>query len=65
MPIFEYHCPDCREDFEELRPHNERDEPIPCPKCSSRRPERRISLFASGLGAAIGSSSCSPRGGFS
>ncbi|HDH58047.1 MAG TPA: zinc ribbon domain-containing protein, partial [Bacteroidetes bacterium] len=27
MPIFEYHCPDCQEDFEELRSSSDRDEP--------------------------------------
>jgi putative FmdB family regulatory protein len=65
MPIFEYQCPDCGEEFEEIRRHAERDEPIPCPKCSGRRPQRQISLFASSFAGAVAAASCSPRGGFS
>lgn len=64
MPIFEYHCPDCQKDFEELRSHSERDKPLPCPRCGSPRPQRKISLFASGGMALSGGSACVPRGGF-
>ncbi|MFH1862446.1 MAG: zinc ribbon domain-containing protein [bacterium] len=64
MPIFEYHCPDCQEDFEELRTLSDRDRELPCPRCGSLRPQRRVSLFASASSAASVSTSCTPRGGF-
>ncbi|TKJ37600.1 hypothetical protein CEE37_13890 [candidate division LCP-89 bacterium B3_LCP] len=64
MPIFEYHCPDCRTDFEELRTLAKRDDIAVCPNCKSRRTERKVSTFsASGFGNS-GGSSCVPGGGF-
>ncbi|MBU0517364.1 zinc ribbon domain-containing protein [bacterium] len=55
MPLFEYHCPDCDSDFDELRKHSDRDEQIACPDCKSRRPARKVSLFSSS-GMSAGSS---------
>lgn len=64
MPMFEYRCPDCQKDFEEFRPLADRDNLIPCPNCGSRRPTRKLSLFAAtGDSANLSSSSCSS-GGF-
>jgi putative FmdB family regulatory protein len=67
MPFYEYHCPDCREDFEELRTLADRDQPAPCPKCGGRRTYRKISLISAVGGAGTSDSavsSCSS-GGFS
>jgi len=61
MPLFEYHCPDCQHDFDELRKHSERDDTIICPNCKSRRPERKVSLFSSAGGSSGGG--CSSYGG--
>ena len=42
MPIYEYHCESCDEDFEKLvRPSGE--EPTDCPKCGAESIKRLIS----------------------
>lgn len=41
MPIFEFHCPDCQRDFEELV-FNSR-EKIVCPHCSGEKCEKLMS----------------------
>ena len=48
MPIFEYHCAKCGNEFEELVFN--RDEKVPCPKCASRKVGKRMSVFARGAG---------------
>ncbi len=65
MPFYEYHCPACQEEFEEIRALVDRDEPARCPKCGSEKPQRRISLVASCGSSGAGASSCSSPGGFS
>ncbi len=65
MPIFEYHCPKCDEDFEKLV-FNDRTK-IQCPKCSHTKVTKKMSAFSfkseSRIGAASsqssGCSSCS------
>lgn len=34
MPVYSYHCNTCNETFEELRPIDERYDPIKCLKCN-------------------------------
>jgi putative FmdB family regulatory protein len=66
MPIYEYRCPDCRHEFEELVSIVAAEEPRVCPMCASLA-ERRLSAFAvrvaGGQGAggerAVGGSKCS------
>ena len=41
MPIYEYRCPDCEHDFEELMKIS--DPTPPCPNCKSAGAERRVS----------------------
>jgi putative FmdB family regulatory protein len=43
MPIYAYHCPACRTEFELLVRSDTR---IACPSCAGRKLERRISLPA-------------------
>ncbi|HDH53341.1 MAG TPA: zinc ribbon domain-containing protein [Nitrospirae bacterium] len=60
MPIYEYKCIDCEEDFEELVSGTDPD--VSCPKCSSKNIKKKLSLFGmSGVEKAAGSgcSSCS------
>jgi putative FmdB family regulatory protein len=65
MPIFEFHCPDCQHDFDELRSSSQRDEAAVCPQCKSRRPSRKVSTFATaGFDYNFGSS-CGGGSGFS
>ena len=65
MPIYEYVCKQCGENFEELV---RADTAVSCPKCRSVKVERRFSTFAcasgsggSGSGPAAGGS-CSTGG---
>lgn len=40
MPMYEFHCNKCNDNFEELASANET---VPCPKCGSTDTERLIS----------------------
>ncbi|HCC68440.1 MAG TPA: FmdB family transcriptional regulator [Nitrospiraceae bacterium] len=42
MPIFEYRCQDCGEDFEKLL---YRDCPVDCQKCGSKNVKKKFSVF--------------------
>lgn len=61
MPIFEYRCNDCGEDFEKLVFGNN---PVRCPKCNSQSVKKKFSTFGMrGVenkgGGSSGCSSCS------
>ena len=43
MPLFEYKCPKCDHEFEELRRSDDRDLPAKCEKCDGDA-KRRISV---------------------
>ena len=45
MPIYEYRCTSCNEEFEELVSASEKDSP-PCPSCGAEGAQRRFSMFA-------------------
>lgn len=61
MPIYEYTCKECGNEFEELVPLNSETEPA-CPQCDSKNTTKKVSLFG-GMGDTTGSS-CGT-GGFS
>ncbi|MBL8855002.1 MAG: zinc ribbon domain-containing protein [Planctomycetaceae bacterium] len=44
MPIYEYRCQSCQAEFEVLVRGSEKPE---CPKCESKKLERRLSVVAS------------------
>jgi len=44
MPLFEYICQKCGEEFEELVLNAS--EKVKCPKCSSSRVKKKMSVFA-------------------
>jgi len=44
MPLFEYICQDCGKEFEKIVPRH--DSVADCPKCSSVRVEKQLSVFA-------------------
>ena len=46
MPLFEYHCLECHNVFERLRPAAQRDQPPACPTCGGERVKRTIAAFA-------------------
>ncbi len=65
MPLYEYHCIDCGENFEKLVLFSEMYSLPECPACHSTHTQKRVSIFATGgLSArqAEGSakSSCAP-----
>ncbi len=57
MPIYEFHCPRCDEQFETLVVN--KDEKVTCPKCDCAKVMRLMSGFAhkSGAGGKMTSSS--------
>ncbi len=50
MPVYEYVCEKCGEQFEALRPMADSDAMIRCPACKSKRTSRTISVFAAHSG---------------
>ena len=57
MPIFEYKCIKCEENFEKLVMGS--NPQINCPKCGSDEVNKKFSVFAaSGVDKPVGGSSC-------
>ena len=54
MPIFEYHCRKCGEEFEHFTQRPAGAKAPACPKCGARETERVMSRFAGGGGSADG-----------
>jgi len=46
MPLYEYECDECGEQFVLLRPFSKRDDPAKCSVCGSESCEPIISVFA-------------------
>ena len=63
MPIYEYRCNDCGNNFSRLQRVGAGSDGIQCPKCKSENLERLLSSFASTSGspdvACPSASSCS------
>ena len=60
MPIYEYHCGQCDNEFEKLVFNSS--EQIACPQCKSKKVTRMMSAFAFSIGGKFKStanSSCS------
>lgn len=67
MPLYEFQCTDCKDEFEELVRSSAAVAEVKCPRCGGQRVRRKVSLFASKGGstpsfAAAAASSCSPGG---
>ncbi len=60
MPIYEFRCPQCGTEFEELVLRMDTEEQVRCPQCGQRGPEKKISRFASHRsgGSASSQASC-------
>jgi len=43
MPIYEYECRKCGEEFESFRGLYENDSKVTCPMCGEKGPKRRVS----------------------
>ena len=66
MPIYEYHCEDCKEPFELFVRSVSAPPQAVCPKCGSEHVEKEVTAFAamggSTSGWAASSASCAPSG---
>ena len=47
MPIYEYSCSGCGEEFEAFRAISANDVDVSCPKCGRKNPKRKLSSFIS------------------
>ena len=62
MPLFEYQCAACGEEFEELV--SGKNEKVTCPECKSDNVSRKLSVFASSGSAGGGTCSAPSGSGF-
>lgn len=60
MPIFEYVCKDCQNEFEAIVYGQQKAE---CPKCKSKKLEAQLSVFAVSTKSAGSSGRAVPSGG--
>jgi putative FmdB family regulatory protein len=51
MPIFEFYCPSCGHQFEELVLRQAEASHLSCPKCKRPGAEKLLSVFSSGKGS--------------
>lgn len=63
MPIYEYRCESCGENFEELVPARVDDSTVPCPRCGEHHAKRKLSTFATSGGGGGGRVSSGGGGG--
>ena len=57
MPIYEYRCQECGDEFEKLVRASTDADQVECPQCHQVHVKRRLSLFGLGSGARGGESS--------
>ncbi len=70
MPLYEYRCNECGDEFEKMLRFSEADRLPACPRCASQNTQKRLSKVVSfgstsGGSSSASSSSCGSRGGFS
>lgn len=67
MPIYEYHCSDCGDDFERFVRSMFSKEVITCPDCGSEHVSKAFSVFGTRGGSSSGgafssAATCAPSG---
>ncbi len=67
MPIYEYRCEECGEEFEKFLRSMKDEAEVACPRCQSVKVQKQVSLFCAAAGSRIGrglpaASSCSTGG---
>ena len=63
MPIYEYRCDTCGNEYEELTRRGTRDEEVECPECGTHESDRVLSAFAVSGGSSGGGVSAGSSGG--
>jgi putative FmdB family regulatory protein len=65
MPIYEYRCSACGEEFEKWLRSMSAKQDICCPRYGSRQVDKAVSIFGSSSSSSSGvsNSSCAPTGG--
>jgi putative FmdB family regulatory protein len=59
MPIYEFRCGNCRQNFDKLCALGESGKNLKCPACGAGHPERVMSSFSTaGTGGGKGAGSC-------
>jgi len=67
MPIYEFVCTECKNNFEKLVKNSK--QKVPCPKCGSKKVEKKFSAFGMKVGdnftssVSSGCASCNPAPG--
>lgn len=66
MPLYEFECPKCHEEFEELIRNTEAVKAVACPKCGHHKVKKKLSTFApkmsGSVSASFGGATCAPDG---
>ena len=52
MPIYEYRCESCGEEYEEITRRGTADEDVECPECGAHESHRVLSAFTVSSGSA-------------
>jgi len=58
MPLYEFHCSKCENDFELLVPTSQWEGNAACPRCGSKKLTKQLSVFAPAGPAASGPVPC-------
>jgi putative FmdB family regulatory protein len=61
VPIYEYICDDCKNEFEKIVINKQQE--IACPKCASKRATIQLSVFSSAVAGGSAKSSTPQSGG--
>ena len=62
MPMYEFMCAECESEFETLVPSADAVSSVECPKCSSGKAHKKLSLFGVAAGKASRPGSSYPDG---
>ena len=64
MPLYEYRCQACGDDFETLRGLNEKDEDVECPTCGAKKAEKLLSACCTvkGESSSASAGACGTKG---
>ena len=64
MPLYEYRCQACGDEFEILRGLNDKDEDVKCPKCGEKKTEKLLSACCAvkGESSSASAGACGTKG---